>query len=30
VSLIMDLTEQVMWAAPGPPCVGEYVPYGLR
>jgi isopenicillin-N N-acyltransferase-like protein len=24
VSLVMDLTERVMWAAPGPPCEGEY------
>lgn len=29
VSLIMDLSERVMWAAPGPPCEGEYVPYHL-
>lgn len=28
-SLIMDLTERVMWAAPGPPCEGEYVAYRL-
>ena len=28
-SLVMDLTERVMWAAPGPPCVGEYVAYRL-
>jgi isopenicillin-N N-acyltransferase-like protein len=28
-SLIMDLTERMMWAAPGPPCVGEYVAYRL-
>lgn len=24
ISLMMDLTERVMWAAPGPPCEGEY------
>ncbi len=30
VSLVMDLTEQVMWAAPGPPCGGEYIPYALQ
>ena len=29
VSLVMDLTEHVMWAAPGPPCEGEYVAYRL-
>ena len=29
VSLVMDLTERVMWAAPGPPCEGEYVAYWL-
>ncbi len=29
VSLIMDLTERVLWAAPGPPCEGEYTAYGL-
>ena len=29
VSLVMDLTERVMWAAPGPPCQGEYVAYHL-
>jgi isopenicillin-N N-acyltransferase-like protein len=29
VSLIMDLTERVMWAAPGPPCEAEYLPYAL-
>jgi len=29
VSLVMDLTERVMWAAPGPPCEGEYVAYRL-
>lgn len=28
-SLIMDLTERVMWAAPGPPCQSEYEVYGL-
>jgi isopenicillin-N N-acyltransferase-like protein len=29
VSLVMDLTERKMWAAPGPPCEGEYVAYRL-
>lgn len=29
VSLIMDLTERVMWAAPGPPCEGEYTAHRL-
>ena len=29
VSLVMDLTDRVMWAAPGPPCQGEYVAYRL-
>jgi isopenicillin-N N-acyltransferase-like protein len=29
VSLIMDLAERVMWAAPGPPCEGEYAAYRL-
>jgi len=29
VSLVMDLTERVMWAAPGPPCESEYVAYRL-
>jgi isopenicillin-N N-acyltransferase-like protein len=29
ISLVMDLTERVMWAAPGPPCEGEYVMYRL-
>lgn len=28
-SLIMDVTAGVMWAAPGPPCQGEYVAYPL-
>jgi isopenicillin-N N-acyltransferase-like protein len=28
-SLIMDLTDRVMWATPGPPCEGEYVAYRL-
>jgi isopenicillin-N N-acyltransferase-like protein len=27
ISLVMDLTGQVVWAAPGPPCQGEYAPY---
>jgi isopenicillin-N N-acyltransferase-like protein len=30
VSLIMDFTERVMWAALGPPCEGEYVAYRLN
>jgi isopenicillin-N N-acyltransferase-like protein len=29
VSLVMDLTERAMWAAPGPPCEGEYRVYHL-
>lgn len=29
VSLVMDLTTRTMWAAPGPPCAGEYVAYRL-
>jgi isopenicillin-N N-acyltransferase-like protein len=29
VSLVMDLSEGVMWAAPGPPCEGEYSAYDL-
>jgi isopenicillin-N N-acyltransferase-like protein len=29
VSLVMDLTEQLMWAAPGPPCENEYTAYRL-
>jgi isopenicillin-N N-acyltransferase-like protein len=29
VSLVMDLSEKVVWAAPGPPCTGEYTAYGL-
>jgi len=29
VSLIMDLTERVLWAAPGPPCEGDYAAYGM-
>ena len=28
-SLVMDLTEQVMWAAPGPPCENEYSAYHM-
>jgi isopenicillin-N N-acyltransferase-like protein len=28
-SLVMDLTERVMWAAPGPPCENEYAAYHL-
>jgi isopenicillin-N N-acyltransferase-like protein len=30
VSLVMDLTERRMWAAPGPPCQSEYVAYALN
>jgi isopenicillin-N N-acyltransferase-like protein len=30
VSLVMDLTDRVMWAAPGPPCENQYVAYPLR
>jgi isopenicillin-N N-acyltransferase-like protein len=29
VSLVMDLSAQVVWAAPGPPCQGQYAAYGL-
>jgi isopenicillin-N N-acyltransferase-like protein len=29
ISLIMDLTDQVMWAALGPPCQGEFTAYEL-
>jgi isopenicillin-N N-acyltransferase-like protein len=29
MSLVMDLTERVVWAAPGPPCEGEYALYRL-
>jgi isopenicillin-N N-acyltransferase-like protein len=29
VSLIMDLTARVLWAAPGPPCKGEYTAHKL-
>lgn len=29
VSLVMDLTAQTMWAAPGPPCESEYTAYRL-
>jgi isopenicillin-N N-acyltransferase-like protein len=29
VSLVMDSTERVMWAAPGPPCEGTYTAYQL-
>jgi isopenicillin-N N-acyltransferase-like protein len=29
VSLVMDLTERLLWAAPGPPCEGEFVLYRL-
>jgi isopenicillin-N N-acyltransferase-like protein len=30
VSLVMDLTERRMWAAPGPPCLSDYVCYSLN
>jgi isopenicillin-N N-acyltransferase-like protein len=30
VSMVMDLTDRVLWAAPGPPCQWQYVPYGLN
>jgi hypothetical protein len=26
----MDLTDRMMWVAPGPPCCGEYVPHWLE
>ncbi len=29
ISLVMDLTERAVWAAPGPPCEGEYVQHRL-
>jgi isopenicillin-N N-acyltransferase-like protein len=29
VSLVMDLTERMMWVAPGPPCQGTYVAHCL-
>jgi isopenicillin-N N-acyltransferase-like protein len=29
VSLVMDLTARRVWAAPGPPCQGDYAAYGL-
>ena len=29
LSLVMDLTDRMMWVAPGPPCCGEYVPHRL-
>ena len=29
ISLVMDLTERAVWAAPGPPCEGGYVPHRL-
>ena len=28
-SLIMDVTAGIVWAAPGPPCEGEYVAYKM-
>jgi isopenicillin-N N-acyltransferase-like protein len=30
VSLVMDLTGRMIWAAPGPPCEGEYVAHPLQ
>ncbi|MFZ5917668.1 MAG: C45 family autoproteolytic acyltransferase/hydrolase [Chloroflexota bacterium] len=30
VSLIMDLTDRMVWVAPGPPCQGEYRSYRLE
>ncbi len=30
LSLVMDLTDRMMWVAPGPPCCGEYVPHWLE
>jgi len=29
LSLVMDLTERRLWAAPGPPCEGEYTAFSL-
>jgi isopenicillin-N N-acyltransferase-like protein len=29
ISLVMDLTERSLWAAPGPPCETAYSSYGL-
>jgi len=29
ISLVMDLTERVVWAATGPPCEGEFIKYRL-
>jgi len=29
ISLVMDLTERTVWAAPGPPCEGAYAAYRL-
>ncbi|MBU0491527.1 MAG: C45 family peptidase [Chloroflexi bacterium] len=28
-SAVMDLSERILWVAPGPPCEGEYVMYQL-
>jgi isopenicillin-N N-acyltransferase-like protein len=28
-SLVMDPSQRTLWAAPGPPCEGEYVAYQL-
>jgi isopenicillin-N N-acyltransferase-like protein len=30
VSLVMDLTQRTLWAAPGPPCESEYLAYSLN
>jgi isopenicillin-N N-acyltransferase-like protein len=29
VSMVLDLTDCVVWAAPGPPCEGEYVAFRM-
>jgi isopenicillin-N N-acyltransferase-like protein len=29
-SLVMDLSERVMWSAPGPPCQSEYIAHRLH
>jgi isopenicillin-N N-acyltransferase-like protein len=29
-SLVMDLTERAIWAAPGPPCQGEFTAHRLQ
>jgi isopenicillin-N N-acyltransferase-like protein len=30
LSMVMDLTDMMIWVAPGPPCCGDYVPHELR